>query len=382
MSTHLQAFAHAQPLASVMQSLVSDLAQMSGLRNRPSLNTALVELIARHFGDMVRSVWLLRVVMDGKERRCLSYAQQGIPGVRLERDSSWADWSMLPNLDAFALRRQALDTQLPAYGFTAHNIPDARLDPEAMESARTTATYTTVVPMLLPVGHNALLELGTDQPLDTATSELLHSVLLHYQSLIGLLDYGEKDTLTELLNRKTFDDAFMQATAAQENAMNVKETERRVVVSQGGYWLALLDIDHFKQVNDNFGHLIGDEVLLLLARQMRANFRFHDQLYRFGGEEFVVLMRCITQEDAQSALDRLRKKVEAFDFPQVGRITISIGFTGLSHHDTPAQAFGRSDKALYYAKQHGRNQVCSYQRLVDQGLLQEQTADEMEVDLF
>ena len=88
------------------------------------------------------------------------------------------------------------------------------------------------------------------------------------------------------------------------------------------YWLAVIDIDHFKRVNDLSGHLIGDEVLLLLARQMRVNFRFHDQLYRFGGEEFVVLMRCTNHADALAALERFRHQIEIHAFPQVGPITV------------------------------------------------------------
>jgi diguanylate cyclase (GGDEF)-like protein len=134
-------------------------------------------------------------------------------------------------------------------------------------------------------------------------------------------------------------------------------------------------------VNDTYGHLIGDEVLLLLARIMRDSFRFHDQLYRFGGEEFVVLMRCRDEEDARQALERLRHNVQVYAFPQVGSITVSLGFSVLHPHDTPSAAFGRADKAVYHAKSHGRNQVVNYQNLVNSGAVQEQTED-MVVDLF
>ena len=100
---------------------------------------------------------------------------------------------------------------------------------------------------------------------------------------------------------------------------------------------------------------------------MRGNFRFHDQLYRFGGEEFVILMRCPSAADALIALERLRHRVEGHAFPQVGHITVSVGFASLQGNDTPGAAFGRADQAVYYAKEHGRNQRCSYDQLVQLG---------------
>ena len=148
-----------------------------------------------------------------------------------------------------------------------------------------------------------------------------------------------------------------------------------------GTWLGVIDIDHFKRVNDSFGHLIGDEVLLLLSRLMRASFRFHDRLYRFGGEEFVVLMRCHSDADAAHALERLRHHTEAYGFPQVGRITISIGFTQVVPSDTPSGAFERADKAVYHAKEHGRNRVVGHADLVSRGLLVEE-AKTGDVELF
>ena len=131
----------------------------------------------------------------------------------------------------------------------------------------------------------------------------------------------------------------------------------------------MIDIDHFKRVNDNFGHLIGDEVLLLLARLLRGGFRIHDRLNRFGGEEFVVLMRCENEACAALALERFRSSMEKFPFPQVGRITVGIGFTEVTPGDTPSDAFERADKAVYHAKGHGRNQVCSHAALWARGEL-------------
>jgi diguanylate cyclase (GGDEF)-like protein len=110
-------------------------------------------------------------------------------------------------------------------------------------------------------------------------------------------------------------------------------------------------------------------VLLLMSRLMRSSFRFDDRLYRFGGEEFVVLMRCADGEAAAHAFERLRGNVERHPFPQVGHITVSIGFTELKTGDTPNGAFERADKAVYFAKGHGRNQVRHHAELVASGHL-------------
>jgi diguanylate cyclase (GGDEF)-like protein len=144
----------------------------------------------------------------------------------------------------------------------------------------------------------------------------------------------------------------------------------------------MIDIDHFKRVNDNYGHLIGDEVLLLLARLMRSHFRFQDQVYRFGGEEFVVLMRCHGEPEAFKVLERLRILTQQHLFPQVGTITISIGFTEIKAGDSPSGAFERADKAVYYAKEHGRNQACSFAGLIFKGAVTDLASNVGDVELF
>jgi diguanylate cyclase (GGDEF)-like protein len=234
----------------------------------------------------------------------------------------------------------------------------------------------------LTTEHEALgaLEIETDEPLDIASQRLVGSVLRLYRNFHGLLDYSERDTLTGLLNRKTFDESFLKATAGPSIAFT-GDADSRKTPGAPGCWLGMIDIDHFKRVNDTFGHLIGDEVLLLLARLIRSSFRSHDQLYRFGGEEFVVLMRCGSDHDAANAFQRLRQNAERYAFPQVGRITVSIGFTRIRSGDTPAGAFERADKAVYIAKGRGRNQVQSHADLVASGALADDEKDS-DVELF
>ena len=156
---------------------------------------------------------------------------------------------------------------------------------------------------------------------------------------------------------------------ANSNDDGFGELSDRRTAAASHAWLAVIDIDHFKNVNDNFGHLIGDEVLLLLSRLMRTCFRAHDQLYRFGGEEFVVLLRAREASDAAGAFERLRATVAAYAFPRAGHVTVSLGFSAVRAGDTPSGAFERPDKCGYHARKTGRNRVSSHAELVAQGVL-------------
>ena len=209
-----------------------------------------------------------------------------------------------------------------------------------------------------------------------------------YGSQIKLLDYSELDTLTRLLNRKTFDETFDRLL-----------TSRSVDGGEGGFddrrgkhddgspaWLCVVDIDHFKRVNDSFGHLFGDEVLLRMGELMRKTFRGGDRLFRFGGEEFVVILNAADEKLAAASFNRFRNSVENHEFPQVGKVTCSIGFTGVSEMDVPTDVVGRADEALYFAKEHGRNQVCCYEQLVAEGAIEKPVpaeapvADDFDID--
>jgi diguanylate cyclase (GGDEF)-like protein len=350
-----------------MNRLVQRLAALSGLRDRDALDAELVRLVLQSTNLDLLDANLMRTVGEGDDRRCLSLAKARAGQDRPSRDLIWSDWSLLPRLMDHPVRSAALRKGRAAQ---SEDVPEGEL-------------HSVVLPMVGAQGLEIILEVSSKHGIAPAQVDLLESLLLAYQNLLGLLDYGERDSLTELLNRKTFDGAFFKATSDQRNALSDDFSERREVVpGASGVFLAVLDIDHFKRVNDNYGHLIGDEVLLLVARLMRDNFRFHDQLYRFGGEEFVILMRCDNSQFAESALERLRERVQAYKFPQAGTITVSIGLSSLLPNDTPSSAFGRADKAVYFAKGNGRNQVCNYHTLVAEGKLAEQVVDEMDVDLF
>lgn len=174
-----------------------------------------------------------------------------------------------------------------------------------------------------------------------------------YTNQLNLLDSRERDPLTGLLNRQTFEHLFMRLST------------RQGVEDRPGVGLAILDIDHFKRINDLYGHLYGDETLLRFTQLMERNFRYTDHLFRFGGEEFIVLLVGTDAVEPHIALERFRTAVEAFDFPGVGTLTVSIGYTDCTHDRLSTTAVARADRALYFAKEHGRNRVVCATELPD-----------------
>jgi diguanylate cyclase (GGDEF)-like protein len=190
-----------------------------------------------------------------------------------------------------------------------------------------------------------------------------------YRNFVDLLNEKDHDRLTGLLNRSLLEAQIMQRLTLSRKLRDKPHTgdERRAPANAGRNWLAMIDIDHFKSINDNYGHLYGDEVLLLVSSLMHKTFRRIDQLYRFGGEEFVVLLLGIDEETANRVLERFRSAVQNFEFPQVGRVTVSIGYVEMFGQDLPTTVIGHADQALYYAKKNGRNQVSSYRQLVAEG---------------
>ncbi|SEK59569.1 diguanylate cyclase (GGDEF) domain-containing protein [Roseateles sp. YR242] len=314
-----------------------------------TLVTALRDLL-----ETPASVAIYRCVGEPGQQRWLTRARLRVEDTVATADSLWVDPDTLPRLDDVPRRLQSLKER-------------------AVIQDREGSQWVTYFPLATERDVIGVLELHTASRPRPASQRLVTSVLRIYHNFQGLLDYSERDTLTGLLNRKTFDESFLKAVSELPLRASAAQDERRQAEVHPRYWLGVLDIDHFKSINDRFGHLIGDEVLLLLSRLMRSTFRFNDLLYRFGGEEFVVLMRCENEEDAAQAFERFRHNTEHYAFPQVGRITVSIGFTQIRAGDSPAGAFERADKAVYHAKGAGRNQVQSHATLIAQGQMSEAT---------
>jgi diguanylate cyclase (GGDEF)-like protein len=213
---------------------------------------------------------------------------------------------------------------------------------------------------------------------------LIEGFVKIYENYLFILNESERDKLTGLLNRRTFDKKLARLLQMQREAGGKVEAQqaRRALHKGATAWLVIIDVDHFKAVNDKFGHVYGDEVLLHLSRLMKSFFRSSDLLFRFGGEEFVLVLEPIPKKMADTKLNAFRHAVSEYQFPLVGNLTISAGYIAISEADYPLTALDNADKALYHAKSNGRDQIACYEDLVLGGVLKEVEKEVGEVDLF
>lgn len=200
---------------------------------------------------------------------------------------------------------------------------------------------------------------------------LVHGILKVYANYLALIDKTQRDKLTSLYNRETLDEQITKILVNQSqelSALTSSPNDARRQRYAIKHWLGVIDIDHFKNINDSYGHLYGDEVIILVARLMTSGvLRDDDLVYRYGGEEFVVLLKAANETDAMIAFERLRILVAEYKFPQLDQVTVSVGFVEIAKQVSPSDVIGQADEALYHAKASGRNQVHSYQRLFDEG---------------
>lgn len=152
------------------------------------------------------------------------------------------------------------------------------------------------------------------------------------------------DALTGIYNRIKFNESFIIELARAER-YNVPLS------------LIMFDIDHFKKVNDTYGHSAGDNVLKRLTKLVKANIRVTDIFARWGGEEFVIQAPGTSLIETVKFADKLRWKIEEFDFEKPHRVTSSFGVAAFKNGDSGTILINRADEALYRAKESGRNQV-------------------------
>jgi diguanylate cyclase (GGDEF)-like protein len=158
-----------------------------------------------------------------------------------------------------------------------------------------------------------------------------------------------RDPLTNCLNRRSF---FERSDAEFDIAVTDKSPISSI----------MLDIDHFKKVNDNYGHAVGDQVIQLIADQLRSVLRGTDIIGRYGGEEFCVLLPGVDIDQATLLAERLREAIEQFSgasrLPIDGNVTISLGVSTINSDTSNAtDLIDQADKGLYASKNNGRNQV-------------------------
>jgi diguanylate cyclase (GGDEF)-like protein len=320
--------------------LIDRVADTLSHRERHTLDRAIVQMLVE-FLD-ARSVVLYQLMEDGSHKRMLqraAYARgQMQPRPRLPQDLS-----VLPKLADRQEWGACVGTRQPVH------------------CAPADGEHTICFPIEENSGVTGILEIELPDTMSAREVRMAGGILRILRNQIALLDYGERDTLTGLLNRKTFESRIEKICAdAQEDTS---------LASQPRSWLGLLDIDHFKAINDTFGHVMGDEVLLLISRIIQRTLRGGDQTFRFGGEEFVVILEETNAAGALTAFERIGSAIQSYPFPQVAKITASIGYTTIQRRDAPTFCVERADAALYYIKRNGRNSVRSFELLVETGEL-------------
>ncbi len=181
------------------------------------------------------------------------------------------------------------------------------------------------------------------------------------EMLIGTLFYPLRNALKY---REAVEGSLMDSLSGLPNraALDLAVTRELKLAQRHSKPLSLMvvDIDHFKRINDTYGHLTGDAVIRDVAQCLRNTVRETDQVFRFGGEEFVILLSETELNCAKASAERVRQTIQTLSFAQNARelqCSVSVGLASLSMGDTFDALFERADKALYEAKRNGRNQI-------------------------
>ena len=338
-----------------MPNLVNHLIQLTQNRDRDRINRALVNGLV----EMLQPVHLTLygVALEAGKRLWLPLIQHDSASDQsVFIDPLWVQLNQLQALQEVPRRQECLES----------------LEPVVIAGETVEHHCTTYYPLFDDFREDSggVVEILSEKPLSADSLQTIEHMLSVYRNMFGMLDYSECDALTGLLNRKSFDDALFRVMPTEAVPTPAAPVLERRDQSKSAYWMGMVDVDHFKQVNDVHGHSIGDEVLLLVGRTLRTSLRSLDRVFRFGGEEFVILIRCSDESGALHVMEQLRQKMETTPFPRVGRVTISIGMTAVRFNDSPTSVSERADLAVYYAKQNGRNQVRNFDELERQGLLQ------------
>ena len=336
-----------------------------------TLSKALIDLLP------IQKVVIARVVSEEGVRRWLEVATLDARGGGKVADPLRVDFGTLPLLDDNRQRFNCLlGRERVEWAWAGEDGPRINYFPLFDDSR---------------MDEEGVLEIHSAFALSEGQLGAIGDVQHVFRNMYNLLAYSDRDALTGLLNRKSLDDTFYSAvleeldegrTAADKDDANTAPGQERRHRVPPNYWLGTISVDSFGLINDKSGHLIAEEVLLLVARIMNNTFRTYDRLYRFGGENFAVLMHCPDEALVQAAFERFRANVEKFNFPQAGRVTVCAGFTRISADDSPSTALERTERSVDYAQRNGRNQVFSHAELVRKGFFGGEAAKVGEVDIF
>lgn len=357
-----------------MNTLINHILKLTDHRDRDllelTLAKALLELLP------IQRIVIARVLSQEGEKRWLEVVRLDAKGGGKLVDPLRVEFQTLGNLDDAPDRLSCLQRrELIDIAWAGEDGPRIQLLPLFSD---------------LRPDDEGVIEVHAEAALNAEQLQAIEQLRHVYRNMYALLEYSDRDALTGLLNRKALDDAFYSAvleeldgvigepkTAGQPKAL---EPERRHRVP-ANYWVGSAIVDNFSLINEQHGALIGQEVLLLVARAMNNTFRTYDRIYRFGGEHFGVLMHCPDEALVLAAFERFRANVEKFNFPQVGRVTVSCGFTSVMADDSPASALEKTERAIDFAQRSGSNKVCSHLGLVRRGFFDASTPKAGALDL-
>ena len=173
---------------------------------------------------------------------------------------------------------------------------------------------------------------------------IFNDVTDELQQISSLEEKASTDALTGLFNKGKFHEVLDKEIALAESTKTPLS-------------LVFLDIDHFKVVNDTYGHDVGDYILQTLATILDSTVRQGDFLARWGGKEFVITLQATTAEQATILAEKIRKNIEAYEFKSAGKQTVSLGVTEYIYKESEEEFIKRVDTALYAAKESVRNKT-------------------------
>jgi len=357
-----------------MSTLIEHILKLTDHRDRDllelTLSKALIDLLP------IQRIVISRVMSEEGEKRWLEVARLDSKGGGKLVDPMNVDFSTLARLSDAPDRLKCIELrEIVEIAWAGEDGPRINMLPLFSDSRK---------------DDEGVIEVHSEAALTKEQLLTIEQLRRIYRNMYTLLEYSDRDALSGLLNRKSLDDAFYSAVLEELDGLNGEpriavlpknqDQERRHRVP-ANYWLGSAMIDNFGLINEKHGHLIAEEVLLLVARVMNNTFRTYDRIYRFGGEHFGVLMHCPDEALVLAAFERFRVNVEKFNFPQVGHLTVSCGFTSVMADDSPSSALEKTERAVDFAQRSGSNKVCSHLGLVRRGFFGE-TLKVGAVDIF
>lgn len=344
-----------------MASLIENILKLTDHRDRDllelTLSKALIDVLP------VQRIIIARVIADNGEKRWLEVARLDANGGGRFLDPERADFQSLALLNEQPDRVRCLVTRdvvevamFGEFGPRLHLLPlfsESRPDDEGV------------------------IEVHGSGPLNAAALQAIDQLRRIYRNMYALLEHSDRDALTGLLNRNSLDSAFysavledMDGETLAANDLPVSPGQERRHRVPANYWLGSVQVDEMSAIRLAHGNVVADSITKLVGRVLSNTFRTYDRLYRFEGVHFGVLMHCPDEVLTLSAFERARLNVEKFNFPQVGRVTISGGFTSVQLDDNPGSALEKTALALHFAQRSGGNQCCSQLGLARRGWTQ------------